>query len=128
MRLAPELIALAKKEGSIKKRSVPKQIEYWAELGKAVEHVMEVKDIYAIIQGFSKLHVESLESNCVDPKEVFDSLEKSRKSGKLANSIITSSVYFEASQTKPGLLDRVDSATGEREAGRFHNGKFEILE
>ena len=128
IRLDPKLIALAKKEGSIKKRSVPKQIEYWAELGKAIEPVIDLKDVYAIIQGFIKLNVESLESKAVDPNKVFDSLEKKRKSGELAKNVTTSSIYFEASQTKPGLLDRVDITTGKRQTGRFHNGKFEIRE
>ncbi|VAX30991.1 hypothetical protein MNBD_NITROSPIRAE03-1944 [hydrothermal vent metagenome] len=128
IRLDPKLIALAKKEGSIKKRSVPKQIEYWAELGKAVASAIDLKDVYAIIQGFCKLNVETLESNAVDPNKVFDSLEKKRKSGKLSKKVTTSSIYFEASQTKPGLLDRVDTTTGKRQTGRFHNGKFEIYE
>ncbi len=128
IRLDPKLIALAKKEGSIKKRSVPKQIEYWAELGKAIESAIDLKDVYAIIQGFCKLNVESLESNAVDPNKVFDSLEKKRKSGELSKKVTSSSIYFEASQTKPGLLDRVDITTGKRQTGRFHNGKFEIYE
>ncbi len=128
IRLDPELIALAKKEGSIKKRSVPKQIEYWAELGKAIEPVIDLKDVYAIIQGFIKINVEPLESKAVDPNKVFDSLEKNRKSGELARNVTTSSIYFEASQTKPGLLDRIDITTGTRQTGRFHNGKFEIQE
>jgi len=128
IRLDPELIALAKKEGSLKKRSVPKQIEYWAELGKAIESAIDIKDVYAIIQGFGKLKVELLESKAVDPNKVFDSIEKKRKSGELAKNVTTSSIYYEASQTRPGLLDRIDIATGKRQTGRFHNGKFEIYE
>jgi len=126
IRLDPKLIELAKKEGSTKKRSAPKQIEYWAELGKAVEPVIDLKDAYAILQGFMKLTVESLESKAIDPGEVFNALEEKRKSGKLAEEVTTSSIYFEASKTKPGFLDRVDLTTGKRQTGRFHNGKFEI--
>lgn len=126
IRLDPALVEIAKKEGSTKKRSAPKQIEYWAELGKAIESVIDLKDVYAIIQGFMKLTVESLESKAVDPKAVFNSLEKKRKSGELAKNVTTSPIYFEASQTKPGLLDRVDLTTGERQTGTFLNGKFKI--
>lgn len=126
IRLDPKLVKLAKKEGSTKKRSAPKQIEYWAELGKAIESEIDLKDAYAIIQGFMKLTVESLESKAVDPKEIFNSLEKKRKSGELSNSVTNSSIYFEASKTKPGLLDRVNITTGKRQTGTFHNGKFKI--
>lgn len=128
IRLDPKLVELAKKEGVIKKRSAPKQIEYWAELGKAIESVIDLKEAYEIIQGFMKLTVESLESKAVDPKDVFNSLEKKRKSGELSKMVTTSSIYFEASKTKPGLLDRVNLITGERQTGKFHNGKYETQE
>lgn len=125
IRLDPKLVELAKKEGGVKKRSAPKQIEYWAELGKAVESVIDLKDAYEIIQGFMKFTVESLESKAVDPKDVFNALENKRKSGKLPEMVTASSIYFEASKTAPGLLDRVNSITGERQTGTFHNGQFE---
>lgn len=126
IRLDPELMAIAKREGAIKKRSAPKQIEFWATLGKAVEHIIDPKDIIAVIQGFKKLKVESLMSSAVDPVEVFNSLAEDRKSGKLAENVTSSPIYFEASKTKPGLLDRVNLATGERQTGRFYNGEFVI--
>lgn len=37
LKLSDELIALAKPHAAAEHRSVPKQIEYWARLGKAVE-------------------------------------------------------------------------------------------
>jgi len=37
LKLSDELIELAKPHASAEHRSVPKQIEYWARLGKAVE-------------------------------------------------------------------------------------------
>ncbi len=126
IRLDPALIAAAKREGSIKKRSAPKQIEFWAELGKAVELVMDLNDVFAVIQGFKKIKMESVKSVAVDPADVFNSLEESRKSGELAGKVTSSVVYFEASQRKPGFLDRVNSATGERQTGRFYNGEFKI--
>ncbi len=90
--------------------------------------VIDLKEAYEIIQGFMKLTVESLESKAVDPKDVFNSLEKKRKSGELSEMVTTSLIYFEASKTKPGLLDRVNPSTGERQTGKFHNGKYEIQE
>ncbi len=37
MKLSDELVELAKPHAAAEHRSIPKQIEYWARLGKAVE-------------------------------------------------------------------------------------------
>ncbi len=126
IRLNPTLMEAARREGSIKKRTAPKQIELWAELGKTVELVMDLTDVLAVIQGFKKIKVETVESVAVDPVDVFNLLEESRKSGELSEKVTSAAVYFEASQSKPGRIDRVNFATGERQTGRFHNGKFKI--
>ncbi len=126
MRLDADLVEAAKREGSIKKRSAPKQIEFWAELGKAVEHVLDYNDIFAVIQGLKKVKVESVESVAVDPADVFNALEDSRKNEELAQKVTSAAIYFEASRRQPGLLDRVNTATGERQTGRFYNGEFKI--
>ena len=125
MRLDSALVAAAKREGSIKKRSAPKQIELWAELGKAVEHVLNYQDVFAVIQGLKKVKVESV---AVDPADVFNSLEDSRKKGELTKKVTSAAIYFEASRKQPGLLDRVNTATGERQTGRFCDGEFRIQE
>ena len=126
LRLDSTLVAAAKRKGSVNKRSAPKQIEYWAELGMAVEHVLDYNDVFAVIQGLKKVKVESVESITVDPAAIFNSLEESRKSEKLAEKITSTAVYFEASRRQPGLLDKVNTATGERQTGRFCNGEFKI--
>jgi len=126
LRLDSALVAAAKRQGSVNKRSAPKQIEYWAELGKAVEHVLDFNDVFAVIQGLKKVKVESVESKSVDPEAVFQSLEESRKTKKLAGKITSAAIYFEASRRRPGLLDKVNTATGERQTGRFVNGEFII--
>ena len=126
VRLDSTLIEAARREGSIRKRTAPKQIELWAELGKAVEVLVDLADVYAVIQGFKKIKVETIESTTVNPDDVFNSLEESRKSGDLAKNVTSSAVYFEASQKIPGLIDRVNSASGKRQTGQFHNGEFKV--
>ncbi len=126
LRLDSTLVAAAKREGSINKRSAPKQIEFWAELGKAVEQVLDYNDIFAVIQGLKRVKVESLQSETVDPADIFNSLEVSRKSEKLAEKVTSAAFYFEASRRRPGLLDRVNTATGQRQTGRFYNGEFKV--
>ncbi len=126
LRLDSTLVAAAKREGSINKRSAPKQIEFWAELGKAVAHVLDYHDIFAVIQGLKKVKVELVKSEAVDPEDIFNSLEVSRKSEKLAEKVSSAAFYFEASRKRPGLLDRVNTETGERLTGRFSNGEFKV--
>jgi hypothetical protein len=128
IRLDSTLLEAARREGSINKRTAPKQIEFWAELGRAVEPVLDFTDVFAVIQGFKKIKVETVESIPADPVDVFNSLEESRKSGELAQNVTSSTVYFEASQKIPGLIDRVNSSTGKRQTGRFHNGEFKVKE
>lgn len=128
MRLSPDLVAAAEREGAIQKRSIPKQIEFWAELGKAVEHVLGMDDVIAITQGLKKIDVEPIPSVPVSPDDVFDSLETDRVNGLLSEKVSAAPVYYEASQSRIGYLDRVDSVTGKRETGQFLNGEFKVGE
>lgn len=125
IRLNPSLIAAAEREGMVQKRSTPKQIEFWADLGRAVEHVIDFSDVFAVRQGLKRLKLENVESVTVDPDDVFEDLEKRSREGSLSNDVTASAVYFEASKGHPGLLDRVDLATGARQTGQFRNGTFE---
>jgi len=128
MRLDSSLVAAAKREGAMQKRSIPKQIEFWAELGKAVEHVIGIEDIIAVTQGLKKIKVEPVLSVSVNPDDIFDSLETSRKKGTLSKKVPSAAVYFETSKSQPGLLDRVDSVSGGRKTGQFVGGEFKVQE
>lgn len=128
MRLDAALIAAAEREAAIQKRSIPKQIEFWAELGKAVEHVIGMDDVIAITQGLKRIALEDLMSSTADPDDVFESLEAGRASGLLSERVTAAPLYYEASPSRPGLLDRVNRLTGKRETGRFVNGEFTVHE
>ncbi len=105
------------------KRSSPKQIEYWAEIGKAVARSASTSDLLALMQGFAQVSVTPCPSVAVPPKKVFDALEHDRTQGTLKNVVTKAKVWYEASQHQPGLLDRVHT-NGTRETGHFHNGEF----
>ena len=126
LRLSAALVEAAEKEGAVQKRSAPKQIEFWAELGKAVDGVIDSADVVAVIQGLRKIKVEPVKSMAVDSRDVFDSLETIRESGGLAEKVTSAAVYYEASLCRPGLLDRVSSRTGERQTGQFYKGVFKV--
>lgn len=127
IRLNPSLIEAAERAALVQKRSTPKQIEYWADLGRAVEHVIDLVDVFAVMQGLKKLRIEKADSVIVDSDELFQDLGAQRENGSLSEAVTSSRVYFEASRERPGLLDRVESATGRRQAGSFRNGRFEAV-
>ena len=89
-----------------------------------VSSVIGIEDAFAIIQGLKKLRVESTVTAPIDSDTVFNNLEADRAKRFVDKAITSAPFYFEASQKRPGLLDRVDSVTGERKTGRFANGKF----
>ena len=124
LRLDDDLVSAAAQVGSIQKRTTRKQIEFWAELGKAVEPLLDITDVYAIIQGLKKINVEPVISAPVTSSDVFNSLENSRKSAAFLKKVASIPFYYEASLSRPGLLDRVDAATGKRQTGQFDNGEF----
>jgi hypothetical protein len=127
VRLSHSLIREAEKEGDVKRRTVPKQIEFWAELGKAVERVISPAEAYAVIQGLKQIKTEPVPNVKADPNEVFKDLEKKRKQNMLSSEVTSSRYIYEASPEHPGLLTRVDSETGKRQTGSFKNGKFKVL-
>lgn len=124
IRINETLYSAADRAGQIQKRSIAKQVELWAELGKAVEHVVNIEDVFAVIQGLKKLHIEPATTNRVEADEVFSVLENDRGKGTLSEKVTTAKIYYEASLSTPGFLDRVDSRTGERQTGRFYDGNF----
>jgi hypothetical protein len=128
LRLNPELVAAAERASLLQKRSVPKQIEFWATLGKAVENVMDYSDIFAVLQGLKKIRIEPVTTVASDPRDVFEDLEKSRAGGRLPANVTQAVTYYEASRTRPGLLDQVNTATGERRTGQFRGGQFQTLD
>jgi len=128
MRLDAELVQAAEKESKIQKRSIPKQIEYWAALGKAVEKVIDQADVFAVLQGLKRVIIEPVDSAVVDSEAVFCSLEESRQHGDLSQKVTSAPIFYEACQSRSGLLDRVNTVNGERQTGQFRNATFEIQE
>lgn len=124
IRIDSDLIHLAESTAAVQHRSVSKQVEYWASLGRILSSVLSVEDVYAINQGLKKIRVESTKDIFVDSETVFKDLESDRAKGFVDKPITSAPFYFEASQKIPGLLDKVDSQTKERITGTFSNGKF----
>ncbi len=125
IRLNLNLVKSASAVAPLYKRTTPKQIEYWAELGKAVDKFIDPLDVQAVIQGAKQIRVEIPSVPIVSMEEVLTELNTLREKGDLSQKIIHTTIIYEASSEKPGFLDRVNLSTGERQTGHFRNGKFE---
>ncbi len=127
LRLDSALVEEAGREAMVENRSKAKQIEHWAKLGKAIASKLSLADAFTVAQGIKKIKLEPVKSLVVDPDDIFDYLENDRKKGVLAQRVTSARVYYEASKSRFGFLDKIDSATGKRQTGKFENGKFKAL-
>jgi hypothetical protein len=123
LRLEEELVAQAEVSAALNKRSIPKQIEFWAELGRRVERQIDHSDLLAVLRDLAIVEVRPLQPEHVDIDAVFERLATDRASGGLVKSVTRAGVVYEASISRPGLLDRIDSDGG-RVTGTFLNGEF----
>lgn len=113
----------AEVEGSFMNRSTAKQVEFWAELGKRVAQSVTPADMLALMQGIANVRVELPDSQPIDSKKVFAAVEEASSSYHLGNKVTRGSLYYEASKSRPGLLDRI-MPDGVRQTGHFENGSF----
>ncbi len=128
IRLNTDLIFQAKAAAAVQHRSIPNQLEYWATLGRIISSVINIEDASAILQGLKQLRVEPVETISIDSDTVFNNLETDRAKGFADKPITSAPFYFEANQKRPGLLDKVNSLTGERKTGKFANGQFREID
>ncbi|MET0379538.1 MAG: hypothetical protein ABW049_11160 [Spongiibacteraceae bacterium] len=126
MRLDNGLVHEAENVAERNKRSVPKQIEYWAELGRAVERVLSPTDVIAISQGLVEVQLVAPKAVRAEADDVFATLEQHRSEGLLARSVARARVSYEVSVSRAGLLDRIH-ADGRRDTGRFVDGEFQVV-
>ena len=127
IRLNADLIFQAQSAAAMHCRSVSSQVEYWASLGKIVSSMIGIEDAFAVLQGLKKLRVEPAQNIAVDSNTVFNTLESERTKGFADKQITSAPFSFETSLKTPGLIDRVDSQTGERKTGKFANGEFKEI-
>jgi len=123
IRLDDQLIQAAEIEAANHKRTPPKQIEYWAEIGKAVSRCAPSNDLLALMQGIAQVSILPPQSVSVASDSVFEQLEKDRQQGTLSQKVTRANYRYEASLTHPGLLDRVE-LNGTRQTGHFRDGEF----
>jgi hypothetical protein len=114
VKLSDELVLDARLTAEIAERSIAGQIEYWAQLGRAIEPILEGAQALALRRAGA---VRSL-SECL---ESVDSREGRRRVSEHLEA--QSFPHYEPAPDAPGMLVRTD-ADGTRTIGRFVNRQF----
>ena len=115
LRLSDTLVIDARQTGKLSERSISGQIEYWANLGRAIEPLLQGSQASALA---SKAVARPL-STCL---ESVDSPVGNRRVAKYLET--QPFPHYEPAQDEPGLLVRIE-ANGTRTLGRFINRQFQ---
>ncbi len=126
IRIDDKLIREASAEAQVQRRSTPKQIEYWAEIGRVVAGEVSAEDLISIVQGNRRVRVEPLVPEPVSSDDLWAEVDAARDSGELARAIANNRVVYQRSPDKPGYLQAIHP-DGTRQTGVFKNGAFEAL-
>lgn len=129
LRIDSNLVMQAEREARVENRSKAKQLEYWAKLGRIISSKLNTADVFAITQGIKELKLEvtqPFQTKRVSTDVLFGDLEKDRTKDVLSQKVTSAKIYYEASLSKKGYLDKVNSMTGERQTGQFEHGMFKV--
>ena len=116
VKLSDTLVLDARLTGEVAERSIARQIEFWAKLGRAVEPLLQGVQVMAL----SRAGAAKPLSACL---ESVDSPTGRRRMSDHLQSLPFP--HYEPADS-PGMLVRI-SADGQRTVGRFVNRKFQTL-
>ena len=117
VKLSDVLVLDARLTGKIAERSIAGQIEYWANLGRAIEPLLQGTQALALCK---KAAARPL-SECL---ETVDTPQGRNRLGKYLDTIPFP--HYEPAPNKPGFLVRIE-ANGKRMVGRFVNRRFQAV-
>lgn len=118
VKLSDELVCDARAIGQVSQRSIAGQIEFWAQLGRAMEPLLRGDRALALQQAGQQQPVSQAIAN-VD----------SMIGRKLVRDFLETRPYphFQPVTDRPGLLCRIEE-DGTQTIGRFVNRKFELAD
>ncbi|MEI8038445.1 MAG: hypothetical protein WCJ14_08645 [Verrucomicrobiota bacterium] len=116
VKLSDTLVLDARLTGEVAERSIARQIEFWAKLGRAVEPLLQGVQVMAL----SRAGAARPLSACL---ETVDSPAGRRRIADHLQSLPFP--HYEPADS-PGMLVRI-SADGQRTVGRFVNRQFQTL-
>ncbi len=122
IRLDAELVDAAETHGKALHRSTPRQLEFWASIGRQLSSMLPEKDLIAISQGLARINIEPAPSSRVNPDDIFTAVGQERNKPFVSSATNPASFQYESSQT-PGYIDRVD-IDGNRITGKMIKGQF----
>lgn len=118
VKLSDELVLDARLVGELQERSIAGQIEFWAQLGRAIEPLLDGATVMAVRKAGAPQPLSSLLASADSPdgrRRVIDYLGSQPFP------------HFEPATGRPGLLVRID-ADGTRTVGRFVGRRFQAAE
>ena len=118
VKLSDELVLDARLTSKLSERSIAGQIEYWAQLGRAIEPLLEGAQALALRRAGD---VKPL-SQCLD------SVDTDQGRRRVAEHLQSQPFpHYEPAPEAPGLLVRIE-ADGTRTVGRFVNRQFKAAQ
>lgn len=114
VKLSDELVLDARLAGENFERSINGQIEFWAQLGRAIEPMLRAPQIIALRRAGAERPV----SACLSTVDSDDGRQRVKEYLKTVPF-----PHYEASPDRPGLLIRTE-ADGSRTLGRFVKRQF----
>lgn len=127
IRLDQSLMDSASSVAKAAHRSAAEQIEFWADIGRTLTQMIDVHTLVSLKAGTSRLLIEPVQAEAVDPDALFAQLDAERVSGSLSQSVTGCAVRYQASATHPGWLEQI-RADGSRVVGRFEGGVFQACD
>lgn len=118
VKLSDDLILDARLTSRVAERSIAGQIEYWAQLGRAIEPLLEGAKALALRRAGAVRRLSDLVGS-VDSEEGRLRVAEHLKAGPYP--------HFEMAADHPGLVVRIE-ADGTRTLGRFVNREFRAAE
>ncbi|MEO0952684.1 MAG: hypothetical protein AAFY44_15380 [Pseudomonadota bacterium] len=121
IRVDKGLMERAESAAAIYRRSLPKQIEYWAEIGRQVSERLDAKDLFSVFTGAAELRVHHRESQPVSSAAVLEQIGTDRAEGVLKDAVSAADVRFDVDDE--GYLRRTE-ADGTQTRGKLVDGRF----
>lgn len=118
VKLSDVLVLDARLIGKLAERSIAGQIEYWANLGRAIEPLLQGTQALALCK----------KANARPLSECLETVGTPAGKERVKNYLETQPYpHYEQAKGKPGFLARID-ADGTRTIGRFVNRKFQPVD